>query len=51
MDQVDKPAPKGEFISEDGKKVGKNETPILHVKGPSGTEIRMNPKDDPANAQ
>ncbi len=50
LDQVDKTAPSGQFVSEDGRTVGKDETPVLHVQGPSGTEVRMNPKDDPRNA-
>lgn len=51
LDQVDKSAPSGEWIGADGKRVGKDETPELQLKGPRGTEFRMNPKDDPANAK
>lgn len=51
LDQVDKEAPSGEWIGADGKRVGKDETPELQLKGPKGTEFRMNPKDDPANAK
>ncbi|KAJ9126120.1 hypothetical protein QFC24_002393 [Naganishia onofrii] len=51
LDQVDKPAPSGEWIGADGQRVGKDETPELQLKGPRGTEFRMNPKDDPANAK
>ncbi len=51
LDQVDKEAPSGEWVSADGKRVGKNETPELQLKGPKGTEFRMNPKDDVANAK
>jgi len=51
LDQVDKTAPSGQFISEDGRKVGKDETPVLHVKGPQGAEVRMHPKEDPRDAR
>jgi len=51
LDQVDKEAPSGEWIGADGQKVGKNETPELHLKGPGGSEIRYNPKDAPGAAQ
>lgn len=50
MDQVDKPAPSGEWVSADGKRVGRDETPELQVKGPNGAEFRANPKDDPRDA-
>lgn len=51
LDQVDKEAPSNQWVSKDGQKVGPNETPILHVKGPGGREIEMHPKDDPKNAK
>jgi hypothetical protein len=51
MNQVDKTAPSGEWIGPDGKRVGKNETPELQVKGPNGAEFRANPKDDPRDAK
>lgn len=51
LDQVDKSAPSGEWVSADGRKVGRDETPELEVSGPGKLNFRMNPKDDPANAQ
>jgi hypothetical protein len=51
LDQVDKTAPSGEFVSEDGRRVGRDETPVLQVRGPQGAEVRMHPKEDPANAR
>lgn len=51
LDQVDKPAPSGEWIGPDGRRMGKNETPELQIKGPNGSEFRANPKDDPRHAK
>lgn len=50
LDQVDKPAPSGEWVGADGKRVGRDETPELEISGPGKSGFRMNPKDDPANA-
>lgn len=51
LNQIDKSAPSGEWISADGQKVGKNTTPELQIKGPNGTEFRAHPKDDPRDAR
>jgi hypothetical protein len=51
LNQVDKSAPRGEWISADGQRVGRDETPELQVKGPNGAEFRANPKDDPRHAK
>lgn len=51
LDQIDQEAPSKQWIGPDGRKLGPNETPELQLKGPNGSEIRYNPKDDPRHAQ
>jgi len=51
LDKADQEAPSKEWIGPDGKRLGPNDTPELQVKGPKGSEIRYNPKDDPRDAK
>ena len=51
LDQVDQEAPSGQWIGKDGQKLGKNDTPVLHVKGPGGREMEYNPKHAPGEAK
>ncbi|WWC90750.1 uncharacterized protein L201_005687 [Kwoniella dendrophila CBS 6074] len=51
LDSVDQEAPSKEWIGADGKRLGPNDTPELQVKGPDGSQVRYNPKDDPRSAK
>jgi hypothetical protein len=51
LNQIDKEAPSKQWIGADGQKLGPNDTPELQVKGPDGSQVRYNPKDDPRSAQ
>ncbi|WWC71598.1 uncharacterized protein I206_105556 [Kwoniella pini CBS 10737] len=51
LDSVDQEAPSKEWIGADGQKLGPNDTPELQVKGPDGSQVRYNPKDDPRSAK
>lgn len=51
LDQVDQEAPSNQWVGADGKKHGQNDTPELQMRGPSGSQIKYNPKDAPGDAQ
>ncbi|KAK8854853.1 hypothetical protein IAR55_003592 [Kwoniella newhampshirensis] len=51
LDSVDQEAPSHEWIGADGKKLGPNDTPDVQVKGPNGSQVRYNPKEDPRDAK
>jgi hypothetical protein len=51
LDKADQEAPSKEWIGPDGQRLGTNDTPELQLKGPKGSEIRYNPKDDPRDAK
>ncbi|WWD18999.1 hypothetical protein CI109_103456 [Kwoniella shandongensis] len=51
LDRVDQEAPSHQWIGADGKKLGPNDTPDVQVKGPDGSQVRYNPKDDPRDAK
>ncbi|WVR07478.1 hypothetical protein IAU60_004520 [Kwoniella sp. DSM 27419] len=50
LDKVDQEAPSNQWIGADGKRLGPNETPEVQVKGPDGSHVTYNPKDDPRDA-
>lgn len=51
LDKADQEAPSKEWIGADGQRLGTNDTPDVQVKGPGGSQVRYNPKDDPRSAQ